>query len=165
MVGYRYSQEELSVLMSLQGAGVIPCLPLVPFPSQEQFVRGLESLEQGSVLSQTGGRVLLDKVHALLITSLCACDTYAALSDGESAAALCRCEKLCLLMHVKKGRCVLRAAPALSDFEALLSETAALFPGDAEIRLCLSGKEEFRETLAGEALLDRFRQAYEKLPR
>lgn len=164
LVGYRYTVDELSVLMSLQGVGVIPCLPRVPFPGQETFTQGLQSLEEGNVLTQAGGRVLLDRVHALLISSLCACDTYAALSDGERSAALCRCEKLCLLARIEKRRCVLHAAPQLQDLEALFEETAVLFPGDTEIRLCLRGRESFRETLSGEALAARARDAWQKLP-
>lgn len=164
MVGYRYSALEISVLMSLQGAGAIPCLPRVPFPSHEEFISGLQSLEEGGVLTQAGGRVLLDKVHALLISSLCACDTFIAVSDEERCAALCRCEKLCLLAKLDKQRAVLRAAPSLEDFEALFWETLSLFPGKTEIRLSLPGEKSPPETLLGEALAARAREMMRKLP-
>ena len=103
LIGYRYTKEELAVLMSLQGYAKIPAVPAIPRPDREQFAAGMDALEENDILSSVGGRLLLDRVHAFLIENLCDCDRYFTVSGGKAFLAACACPKVFITVSSRNG--------------------------------------------------------------
>ena len=163
LVGYRYTETEMRTMMALQGAGTIPCLPRLTFPNKAEFQDGLASLREADILSGDNSMVLLDRVHALLITTLCACGTYVRIQDAQAAAALCAGEKLSLAVQIQDQKCLVWASPRFGDLRETLLNLLRLFPGAAEICLCQEGRNAFCETLDKQALDIRANEAFEQL--
>lgn len=123
VIGYRYTAEELAVLMSLQGKEKIPAIPGICLPDREQFARGITSLEEDDILTHTGGRILLDKIHAFLAGNLCECDRFFSVDKDRQFLALCACPQIAMSVSSRDGEhWVLRVAPDVGgiqeDFEA-----------------------------------------------
>ena len=142
VIGYRYSREELAVLMSLQGTGRIPAVPGIGKPDRDQFVRGMSELEDNDILSNIGGQLLLDRIHSFLISNLCDCDRYFTVAQEKSFLALCDCPKIVMMVHTRDGEhWVVRVTP---DMESLLEEyeqAAGRFTGSCTARMADGGEE------------------------
>ena len=140
-VSYRYTWAELSVLMSLHGCQGIPCLPDMAFPDKADFEKGLSSLEDSDVLSDAGGRLLLDQVHALLIGRLCRCVDYLSLEGNGKSAVLCDGGNIALLVHGLPGGVRIQAAPRLRDLTEDFLSAALRFPGGSAVKGFRQGAE------------------------
>ena len=130
-VGYRYSPVELSTLMALLGYEKIACLPMLCYPDQEAFRKGLESLESKDILSNVGGRILIDSVHALLMRNLCQCARFLSVSSKDLTVSLCVCKDMFLLTKMENSGLLLYAAPDLDEAAAYFYEAFSAFPDRA----------------------------------
>ncbi len=143
LVGYRYSKAELSVLMSLNGRREIPSLPAVAFPDKEQFREGMEGLEDGNVISNVNGRLLLEKTHAVLLENLCTCGRFFSVRQGEKCVSLCVCRQMGLLAECFGRGWLLKAAPTERELREDLLHALNRFPQGGTVRRADGG--EWRE--------------------
>ncbi len=139
-VGYRYSPAELSTLMALLGNEKIPCLPNLGYPDQETFRNGLESLEDKDILSNVGGHILLDSVHALLIRNLCQCARFLSVSSKDLTLSLCVCKDLFLLTKTENSGLLLYAAHDLDEAETYFYEAFPALQSQAEAWIFREGR-------------------------
>ena len=139
-VGYRYSPAELSTLMALLGHEKIACMPMLCYPDQETFRKGIESLESKDVLSNVGGHILLDNVHALLIRNLCQCARFLAVSSNDLTVSLCVCKDMFLLTKSENSGLLLYAAPDLEEAETYFYDFLLLFPEQSEAAVFKDGQ-------------------------
>ena len=160
LVGYRYAKAELAVLMSLNGRREIPALPGVVFPDKEQFREGMESLEEGNMVSNVKGHLFVEKNQAVLLENLCACERYFSVRQGDTCVSLCACRQMGLLAESAGNGWVLKAAPAVRELGEEFLHALNRFPRGGTVRRA-DGKEgreyfcapeklnaEARETLA-----------------
>ena len=120
VIGYRYTAEELYVLMSLQGKDRIRAVPALHQPDREQFTRGMEALEENDILENVGGKLLLDRIHGFLMNNLCSCDRYFSVEKEDRFLALCACPKIVMTVLTRdREHWVIRVAP---DMEGTLEE-------------------------------------------
>ncbi len=148
LIGYRYTSEELAVLMSLQGQQEIRAMPFIKAPSQDQFRVGRDSLENGDILSIVGGHLLLDKVHSLLIANLCECDSFYRADAQEYHLALCACRQMALLIQSGgKEQWVVQAAPDINGISEEFMEAIERFPRGGVSRLTVNGVDSKENSL------------------
>lgn len=164
VIGYRYTKEELEVLMTLQGKEKIPALPMIGRPDRDAFAKGVSGLEDNDILTNAAGNLLLDRVHAFLAENLGSCDRYFSVARGNAFAALCACAKVFLAAETKDGeRWVIRAAP---DAEALREDfgyTVKTMGLPAAVRFRDGAEEEEGEAADAEELLRRVEKAFTAL--
>ena len=136
VIGYRYTEDELAVLMSLQGREKIPAVPGIYRPNREQFSLGLEMLEENDILSDVNGKLLLDRIHALLISNLCDCDRFFSISKGRDFLALCVCPQLVMTVQTRDGEhWVIRVAPDVGGIREEFEHETKHFRGDCTVRM------------------------------
>ena len=120
IIGYRYSTDELSVLMSMQGKERVPAIPGIYKPDREQFVHGMDLLEENDIMAEVKGQLLLDRIHGFLISNLCDCDRYFSISKEKDFLALCVCPQIRMTVQTRdRERWVIRVA---SEFEGIQEE-------------------------------------------
>ena len=156
VIGYRYSAEELFVLMSLQGKDSVRAVPALHQPNREQFARGMEALEENDILENVGGRLLLDRIHGFLISNLCDCDRYFSIEKEDRILALCACPKMVMTVQTRdREHWVIRVAP---DMEGILEEynrEMKRFREGGIIRMADGTEEEEQEEIKDHAALER----------
>ena len=160
VIGYRYSTDELSVLMSLQGRERIPAVPGIHQPNREHFSHGLELLEENDILSDVNGKLLLDRIHALLISNLCDCDRYFSISKDRDFLAFCVCPQIVMTVQTRDGeRWVIRVAPDADGIREEYEQETKHFRGDCTIRMNDGDGEEKSTILHREVLEKKIREA------
>ena len=164
VIGYRYSTEELAVLMSLLGRDKICAVPGIRQPDREQFIHGMSMLEDNDILSNAGGQLLLDRLHSFLISSLCDCDRYFTIEKEKHFLALCICAKIVMFVLTRdREHWVVRVAP---DLEGIMEEyelEKKRFRGSCMIRMADGRSETEREAPNPEVLGDMRREWEEAL--
>ena len=135
-IGYRYTQAELAVLMSLQGRQEIAGLPLLAFPDKEEFRQGMLSLEEDGILSNVNGTILVDKVRALMMQCLCSAEKYVTVTQGGSCAGLYACSRMAqLLLCTSAGQWTVLVAQESMGLKTELLRQAEGFSAGGEVRL------------------------------
>ena len=153
MIGYRYTTEELSLLMSMQGYERISAIPWIKVPSREQFSRAMGSLEDKDMVSTLSGQLLLDRIPAFLIDSLCGCERYFSVSRGKHYLVLCVCPKIAMMAETRdEVHWVLHVTPEPEGLREEFTERAASFEKQADTVLSVDGDETFRAPSDPEAL-------------
>ena len=156
VIGYRYTAEELYVLMSLQGKDRIRAVPALHQPDREQFTRGMEALEENDILENVGGKLLLDRIHGFLMNNLCSCDRYFSIEKEDRFLALCACPKIAMTVLTRDGEhWVIRVAP---DMEGILEEynrELKRFREGGTVRMADGTEEEETEEIPDRAALEK----------
>ena len=136
VIGYRYSADELAVLMSLQGKETIPAVPGIKKADKEHFFKGMELLEDNDILSDVKGQLLLDRIHALLIGNLCDCDRYFSISQDREFLALCVCPQVVLTVQTRDGEhWVIRVAPGIDGIREEYEQETKRFKSGGTVRM------------------------------
>ena len=144
LIGYRYTKVEMSVLMSLNSRREIPALPGVAFPDKEQFREGMECLENGNVITNVNGRLLMEKTHAVLLENLCGCGRFFSVRQGETCVSLCVCRQMGLLAESVGNGWLLKAAPTERELTEDFLNALKRFPRGGTVRRADGG--EWRES-------------------
>ena len=160
IIGYRYSTDELSVLMSMQGKERVPAIPGIYKPDREQFMHGMDLLEENDIMAEVKGQLLLDRIHGFLISNLCDCDRYLSISKEKDFLALCVCPQIQMTVQTRdRERWVIRVA---SEFEGIQEEfirEAKRFQSECMIRMADEGEEESRMLPDWKTLEKKLREA------
>ena len=156
VIGYRYTAEELYVLMSLQGKDSVRAVPALHVPSREQFTQGMESLEDNDILNNVSGRLLLDRIHGFLIANLCDCDRYFTIEKNNHFLALCVCPKIVMTVLTRDGEhWVIRVAPDLEGIKEEYDRERKRFREACTVRMADGEEEETTEALPDPATLEK----------
>ena len=141
-VGYRYTTDELSVLMSLQGYEHIRAVPDITIPDREHFSRGIGLLEEKDILSNVSGHILLDRIHAFLISNLCECDNFFQIRQRPAWMAVCACPQTALMVTTRDSEhWVIYAAPDLEGFQEEYQSELMSFRNGTVICVTTCGEE------------------------
>ena len=141
-VGYRYTTDELSVLMSLQGYEHIRAVPDITRPDREHFSRGIGLLEEKDILSNVSGHLLLDRIHAFLISNLCECDSFFQIRQRPAWMAVCACPQTALMVTTRDSdHWVIYAAPDLESFQEEYQSELTLFQNGSVISVSTCGEK------------------------
>ena len=164
VIGYRYTKEELEVLMSLQGREKIPALPMIARPDRDDFSKGIGALEENDILTNIGGNLLLDRIHAFIAESLSDCDRYFTVARENAFLALCVCTRVTLTAETKDGEhWVIRVAPdpenLREDFDRIIKTIGV----PAAVRFRDGGEELESEAKSQEDLEKRAEKAIAEL--
>ena len=160
VIGYRYSKDELSVLMSMQGKEKISAIPGICKPDRDQFSRGMELLEENDILSEVKGQLLLDRIHGFLISNLCDCDRYFSISKDKDFLTLCVCPQIQMTVQTRDGEhWVIRVAPDFGEIQEEFVREAKSFQSDCVIRMADEGEEESQMLSDRKTLENRMREA------